>query len=254
MSNDSPSDSSRDSRILLISDLHLTEDRPELTQAFIDFLAREASTGSALYILGDFFNVWLGDDDDRPLRDLISATLRRYSEHGLALYLGHGNRDFLLGEQFANACGATLLQEPYVLEHQGQRYLLLHGDVLCTRDTDYQQFRQLVRNPQWQQTFLSKPLTERRAFAAQARAHSKSMNSNKAADIMDVTQAEVEHLLSEHQLTTMIHGHTHRPNTHHFVHNNVSCQRIVLGDWEQRGWYISLTDTVALLSFPIASA
>jgi UDP-2,3-diacylglucosamine hydrolase len=253
MSRDSSNNSPRDSRILLISDLHLTEDSPELTQAFIDFLAREASTASALYILGDFFNVWLGDDDDRPLRDLISTTLRHYREQGLALYLLHGNRDFLLGEQFTQACGASLLQEPHVLTHQGQRYLLLHGDVLCTRDTDYQLFRTMVRNPQWQQAFLSKPLTERRAFAAQARAQSKSMNSNKAADIMDVTPSEVERLLTEHHLSTMIHGHTHRPNAHHFVHNNVSCQRIVLGDWEQQGWYISLTDTVALLSFAIAA-
>jgi UDP-2,3-diacylglucosamine hydrolase len=239
------------SRVLLISDLHLEEARPELTQAFADFLAREAPTARALYILGDFFNVWLGDDDDRPLRDQISVLLRQYSTQWLAIYLMHGNRDFLLGSQFADACGATVLAEPYLLTHQGQSYLLQHGDALCMLDSDYQQFRQLVRNPIWQQQFISKPLNERRAFAEQARARSKTMNSNKADDIMDVTQAAVEQALQQQKVSTLIHGHTHRPAVHLFEVNDELCQRIVLGDWGTQGWFVEIDKAASLHNFAI---
>lgn len=240
-----------DSRILLISDLHLEEERPQLTQAFLDFLERETPNASALYILGDFFNVWLGDDDDRPLNAVISHALRQHAGRGLAIFLMHGNRDFLLGARFAEASGATLLPEPHVLQHGNQRYLLLHGDVLCTRDTDYLRFRNLVRNPDWQHQFLGKPLAERRAFAEQARATSKSMNSNKAADIMDVTQSEVELQLQHHGLSTMIHGHTHRPWVHQFELKGQPCRRIVLGDWGAAGWYVTLDHEDAVLrQFP----
>jgi UDP-2,3-diacylglucosamine hydrolase len=152
----------------------------------------------------------------------------------------HGNRDFLLGQQFAHAAGATLIQEPYLLEHQGQRYLLLHGDVLCTLDTDYMNFRNMVRKPEWQQAFLTRPLSERRAFAAEARAASKDMNSNKAADIMDVTQQQVIQLLNDYDITTLIHGHTHRPAVHEVIAGDRPCHRIVLGDWDEFGWYVSL--------------
>lgn len=226
------------SRVLLISDLHLEENRPQLTQAFHDFLARETPSASALYILGDFFNVWLGDDDDRPLNADIGGALQHYAAQGLKIYLLHGNRDFLLGEAFARAAGATLLHGPTLIEQAGARYLLLHGDELCTLDTDYQKFRTMVRNPAWQQQFLAQPLAARRAFAEQARATSKSMNSNKAADIMDVTPAEVEKLLSEHHWPVMIHGHTHRPA----VHTLNNTRRIVLGDWGNSLWFVALAD------------
>ncbi|MES2604061.1 MAG: UDP-2,3-diacylglucosamine diphosphatase [Pseudomonadota bacterium] len=239
------------SRVLLISDLHLEEDRPHLTQAFHAFLARETPSAAALYILGDFFNVWLGDDDDRPLNADITSALRRCSDAGLEIYLLHGNRDFLLGEAFALAAGATLLQGPTVIEEAGQRYLLLHGDELCTLDTDYQKFRHMVRNPAWQQQFLTQPLAARRAFADQARATSKTMNSNKAADIMDVTPAEVERLLKEQQqngtLPVMIHGHTHRPAVHEFAIEGHNARRIVLGDWGDSLWYAALHHGSALL-------
>lgn len=241
------------SRVLLISDLHLEEAFPARTQAFLDFLHRETPSASALYILGDFFNVWLGDDDDRPLKDLITQTLREQATAGLGIFLLHGNRDFLLGQHFADAAGASLIEEPYLLEHLGQRYLLLHGDVLCTRDSDYMNFRAMVRNPQWQQEFLARPLAERRAFAAQARATSKSMNSNKAADIMDVTPQEVLRLLEHYGVTLMIHGHTHRPAIHEVSADTRHCHRIVLGDWDQFGWYVSLEGGALpeLRQFPI---
>jgi len=239
----------RPARLLLISDLHLEEARPELTAGF---LAREGPHAQALYILGDLFNVWIGDDDDRPLRATVTAALKQQAAQGLAVYLMHGNRDFLLGEAFAREAGAALLHEPHLLQHQGRRYLLLHGDVLCTRDTDYLNFRAMVRNPTWQQQFLARPLTERRAFAEQARAHSKTMNSNKAADIMDVTPDEVERELRQHGVTTMIHGHTHRPAVHSLDVDGAACQRIVLGDWSDHGWYASVSDAGAeLVQFPL---
>jgi len=242
---------SRNKRILLISDLHLEEARPQLTRAFVEFLERETADASALYILGDFFNVWLGDDDDRPLNATIAHALKQCSDRGVDVYLMHGNRDFLLGRAFARAAGATLLAEPHVLEHEGQRYLLLHGDALCTLDTDYQQFRTMVRNPAWQQQFVSRPIAERRAFAEQARATSKSMNSNKAADIMDVTPAEVDVLLREFGVTTMIHGHTHRPAVHEFMLDGTDWKRVVLGDWGDQGWFVTLGDSPQLQRFPI---
>lgn len=254
--------------ILLISDLHLDPARPGLTRAFFDFLEKTAggtlekaargalatTTGQAgaLYILGDFFNVWIGDDDDAPLGHEVSAALKRLSDSGTAVFLMHGNRDFLLGEQYAKECGATLIHEPYILESGDQQYLLLHGDALCTRDTGYMAFRSMVREPSWQQQFLAKPLDERRAFAAQARAQSRSMSSNKPEDIMDVTQSEVERVLREAGITTLIHGHTHRPAVHKLALSGKTGTRIVLGDWGTQGWYVRISGgSPALVNFAL---
>jgi UDP-2,3-diacylglucosamine hydrolase len=226
--------------ILLISDLHLQTGRPELTRAFLAFIASRASQASALYILGDLFNVWIGDDDDAPLCSEVSAALKQLANSGTAVYLLHGNRDFLLGAAYAAACGATLVDEPYLLSHLGQNYLLMHGDVLCTRDEDYQNFRAMVRDARWQQQFLARSLAERRAFAEQARSQSKSMSSNKSSDIMDVTQSAVEQVLVEHATPIMIHGHTHRPALHQFTLNDQLYERLVIGDWDQYGWFVEL--------------
>jgi UDP-2,3-diacylglucosamine hydrolase len=243
---------SRPDTILLISDLHLEPARPGLVHAFLHFLATTATEARALYILGDFFNVWVGDDDDTPLYVELSQALRQLSERGTAVYLMHGNRDFLLGERYAAACHATLITEPYVLEYGERRYLLTHGDALCTRDTGYMAFRQLVRNPQWQADFLAKPLADRRAFAQQARAESKSMSSNKAEQIMDVTQEEVEKLLEAYGISTLIHGHTHRPAVHPAARD--TGQRIVLGDWHELGWCVRIdANGAALQSFPLVT-
>jgi UDP-2,3-diacylglucosamine hydrolase len=231
---------SRPDRILLISDLHLEEARPELTRALLSFLDKEASTASALYILGDLFNVWIGDDDDRSLNQLVTSALKQHAAAGLAIFVMHGNRDFLLGDSFAENSGATLIKDPHVLKHGLHSYLLMHGDLLCTGDEAYLAFRAKVRDPQWQQAFLASSLAERRVFAEQARATSKSMNSNKSDEIMDVTQAEVETQLLKHGISTLIHGHTHRPDIHEFELQGKLYRRIVLGDWGQQLWFIAL--------------
>ncbi|HEY0963331.1 MAG TPA: UDP-2,3-diacylglucosamine diphosphatase [Pseudomonadales bacterium] len=247
MTPKSPPDS-----VLLISDLHLDPERPGLTRAFFHFLERAArgalahssSPAGALYILGDFFNVWIGDDDDAALCGDVAHALKQLADAGTAVYLMHGNRDFLIGERWAQACGAKLIHEPYVLQNGNARFLLMHGDALCTRDTDYMAFRAMVRDPAWQQAFLARPLGERRAFAEQARARSKTMSSNKPDDIMDVTPSEVDRVLGEHEMTMLIHGHTHRPAVHDL---SGARQRIVLGDWDVRGWYVQIVDGRASL-------
>lgn len=223
--------------VLLISDLHLDPARPELTRAFCTFLDSIARKAGALYILGDFFNVWIGDDDDAALCGEVAAAVKRLADSGTAVYLMHGNRDFLMGEAWAQACGATLIHEPYLLQQGGKQFLLLHGDGLCTRDSDYMAFRTMVRDPRWQQTFLARPLADRRAFAEQARAKSKTMSSNKPDDIMDVTPSEVDRMLADSKVTTLIHGHTHRPAIHELAGGRT---RIVLGDWDTRGWFVRI--------------
>src|SRR5690606_30259427 len=193
--------------ILLISDLHLEEARPDLARAFFHFVEQVAGSARALYILGDFFNLWIGDDAATEFHLGIAAALARLSQAGTAVFLMHGNRDFLLGEHFARAGGASLIAEPQALDMDGRRYLLLHGDSLCTQDSDYQRFRCMVRDPAWQQAFLARALDERQAFATQARAQSKAMSSNKPADIMDVCEADVISLLISLGNTVLVLGH-----------------------------------------------
>ncbi|MBN4053597.1 UDP-2,3-diacylglucosamine diphosphatase [Haliea sp. AH-315-K21] len=230
-----------DKPILFISDLHLEPGRPDISQAFFSFLDAFAVKAQALYILGDFFNLWLGDDHVTELSTQIAGKLHALSNAGVAIKLMHGNRDFLMGESFAQSCGAELIQEPYLLDAFDQQILLLHGDVLCTRDHDYMSFRQMVRDPKWQQEFLSRPIDERIEFATKARKQSQSMSSNKAADIMDVTPADVTKTMLKHNIITLIHGHTHRPAVHEHPKVYESAVRMVLGDWDDGGWYISWT-------------
>ncbi len=227
--------------ILFISDLHLQPDRLDICQAFFQFLHSQAVNAQALYILGDFFEVWLGDDHNTALSDQVAEALRSLSAQGVAIRLMHGNRDFLIGETFTQACGGELIHEPFLLKAFDQKVLLMHGDVLCTRDTDYMEFRQMVRNPDWQQKFLALSIKERIAFAEKARAASKSMSSNKADDIMDVTPEAVADVMRQHQVDTLIHGHTHRPGSHNITLDSGHKQRLVLGDWDQSAWYISWT-------------
>lgn len=220
---------------LFISDLHLDESRPAITRAFFDFLDQKASYADALYILGDFFEVWVGDDDDAPFNLQI---VERLSQLQTPIYFMVGNRDFLVGEQFSRETGATLLADPSVIDLYGSQVLLMHGDSLCTSDTEYMAFRQQARSPQWQEALLSKPLEERRAIAKQLREQSKSMNSLKAEDIMDVTPEEVIKVMEEAGVSTLIHGHTHRPCRHPLEINGQTAERIVLGDWCQKLWWI----------------
>ncbi|MDO3384013.1 UDP-2,3-diacylglucosamine diphosphatase [Gilvimarinus algae] len=237
---------------LFISDLHLHASRPEATQVFYDLLEGKARNAQALYILGDFFDVWIGDDDDEPLGQAVADQLRRLSDSGTAVYLMHGNRDFLLGEAFAKRAGATLLQDPSVIDLYGRRALLLHGDSLCTRDAEYMGLRQQLRSNEWQAQILAQPLAARRAFAAGLRAKSKTMNSSKPEDIMDVTPEAVVELMLEHQVDLMIHGHTHRPDRHSIALGSGQGERIVLGDWHDHAWCLSADkQSLRLESWPI---
>lgn len=224
---------------LFIADLHLHEERPEITRAFLHFLKNSAPTAEALYILGDFFDAWIGDDDDAPLITEIADALIRLTCNGTQLFLMHGNRDFLLGQEFANKVGAQLMPEGTIIDLYGCPTLLLHGDSLCTLDHAYQAFRQHVRTPEWQAQILTQPLAARRILAQQIRTESKSMNSLKAEDIMDVTPAEVVRVMSEAKVLRLIHGHTHRPARHLLRVNQQDAERIVLGDWHTQAWCLT---------------
>ncbi len=243
--------------MLLISDLHLEPDREDISRSLFDLLRNRATAHEELYILGDLFEVWIGDDDVNPLAEQVAGELRKLSTTGTKVFLMHGNRDFLLGQDFARRCGATLLDEPHLLKIGEQRFALLHGDVLCTGDTDYMEFRALVRTPDWQTTFLAKSLPERRLIAQQARTQSALTTSNKAMAIMDVSTVEVDNLMQDLQVTTLIHGHTHRPAVHTMalqpiIRGHSSGQRVVLGDWNSQGWCVELSASgVNLQHFPL---
>lgn len=222
---------------LFISDLHLDPSRPAVTRAFLDLLKGEATKADALYILGDFFEAWVGDDDDNPLIAEVSSALKALSDSGTACYIMHGNRDFLIGEAFCLQSGCTLLADPFVAELYGKPVLLMHGDSLCTGDEGYMAFRAQARSPEWQQQILALPLDDRRALAKQLRESSMEANSNKAEDIMDVTPAEVINEMEQAGVDLLIHGHTHRPAIHD-LDNPASSKRIVLGDWHDTGWLL----------------
>lgn len=223
---------------LFISDLHLHESRPQITRAFFHFLHTQAINAESLYILGDFFDAWIGDDDDAELPQQVANELLALTRNGVTIYFMHGNRDFLLGDSYAKKSGMIIIPEGTVIDLYGTATLLVHGDALCTDDKDYQAFRAMVRSPQWQQQVLAQPLAARRALAAQLRDKSQSMNSLKAADIMDVTPAEVVKQMEEAKVQVMIHGHTHRPARHKLLANNRPAERIVLGDWHDFAWCI----------------
>ena len=219
---------------LFISDLHLSEQTPSIETGLNDLITRERGVES-LVILGDFFEAWVGDDDDAPLALRTKELLRQVSLAGCEILVCRGNRDFMLGEQFAADIGGTLLADVTAMEIAGAPALVLHGDTLCTDDADYQQFRTLVHSPDWQAEMMEKSIGERRELALQLRALSIDAASNKAEDIMDVNQKAVAELMIHHGVTTMIHGHTHRPARH----NLSSGERIVLGDWtNQQGWLL----------------
>lgn len=219
---------------LFISDLHLDKSRPQIVDLFREFLRGDARRARALYILGDLFESWIGDDDDSGLAAEIAVALADLRSHGVSINFMHGNRDFLLGADYAARAGMSLLSDPTIVELDGERTLLMHGDTLCTDDVDYQRFRTIVRDPAWQKQFLAKPLAERRAFAAQARGESRKQTAMKASEIMDVNQDAVVAALRAHGVRRMIHGHTHRPATHRFDLDARDAERIVLGDWYEQ--------------------
>jgi UDP-2,3-diacylglucosamine hydrolase len=235
------------SSTLFISDLHLDPARPAVTGALAGFLEQHRNC-TALYILGDLFESWVGDDDDTALADEVRGLLRRFTDSGPALFIMQGNRDFLLGEAFCRATGARLLPDPSVISLCGIPTLLMHGDSLCTADIDYQAFRRTSRDPAWQRDVLGRSLQQRRDLASQLRQMSKTANSNKAEDIMDVSPAEVRDKLREYRVRQLIHGHTHRPARH----EHPDGVRWVLGDWDRDGWVLEVTsEGISLNKFPI---
>jgi len=220
---------------LFIADLHLDPARPAITDLFLDFLATEARAASALYILGDLFEAWIGDDDDAPHHRPVVAALRDLSTQDTAVHVAHGNRDFLLGAGFAAASGAQLLGEQTVIDLFGTPTLLMHGDTLCTDDTAYLAFRAQVRDPDWQHEFLATPLAERRQIAQGLRERSAASTRDKPAEIMDVNAAAVAQTMRAAGVHQLIHGHTHRPAIHEFELDGEPARRIVLGDWYTQG-------------------
>ena len=227
---------------LFISDLHLQPSQPRILQAGLEFLRTTARGAEALYILGDLFEVWVGDDDDAAWLPELRDTLNALHQAGTRLYFLHGNRDFLLGKNFAAQCGFELLPEAVVIDLYGRKTLLMHGDTLCTEDREYLAMRAQLHNPLWQQAALSKSLAERRQLAAALRMESKSAGAQKSAEIMDVTPDEVMRVMEQHGVDLLIHGHTHRPARHSLSVSGPSgvkpAERIVLGDWGNQLWYL----------------
>ena len=238
---------------LFISDLHLEESRPDITGAFLGFLKEKAAGAEKLFILGDFFEAWIGDDERTPLQEQIASALKDVSESGTDVFLMHGNRDFLIGEDFCNRAGAALLDDPTVIDLYGTPALLMHGDSLCTADVEYQKFRASMRNPQMQKMMLARPLEDRQQMARQLRQMSMAKNQGKAEDIMDVTPDEVVNELENHGVQLMIHGHTHRPAVHQLQANGQKAHRIVLGDWDQHIWWLEANpgQTPELMKAPL---
>jgi UDP-2,3-diacylglucosamine hydrolase len=220
---------------LFISDLHLDPGDPALLRQFHAFLQSDARGADALYILGDLFEAWLGDDDPEPLARDVVAALRALADAGVPCFLMHGNRDFLIGERFCRETGATLLPDGTVVELYGERVLLMHGDALCTDDVGYQRLRRIVRNPAVLWILRHLPLERRRALAGRLRAGSRAHVGNTAPEIMDVNARAVAEAFRAAGVGTLVHGHTHRPGVHEFELDGAPVRRIVLGDWYVQG-------------------
>ncbi|AXV64759.1 UDP-2,3-diacylglucosamine diphosphatase [Pseudoalteromonas lipolytica] len=226
-----------------IADLHLTENRPDITAAFFDFLDDKIINDDvdALYILGDFFEVWVGDDYQTTLSERVAAHLRQAAESGTELFFIHGNRDFIMRDGYANSANMTLLPEQVVIDLYGTPTVLLHGDEMCTQDIEYQKFRKKSRGWWWPKLMLAMPLWYRKKIARNAREKSKQSQAGKALEILDVTEEAVLAMFKKHHVANMIHGHTHRPNVHQYTVNGKTLIRTVLGDWYEQGSYLRVT-------------
>ena len=235
-----------------ISDLHLQENRPDITEAFLNFLENTASQAEKLYILGDLFEAWIGDDYQNSFISEIQSALLRTNKTTKIFFL-HGNRDFLIGSEFASSSGLELLNDPTIEEMFGKNVLLMHGDLLCIEDHDYQAFRKNSRDPKWQDEFLKKSIQERQEIAKNLRTISKEATGIKKEEIMDVSTTEVIKRMETSSVSLLIHGHTHRPKSHKIKVNGQPAERIVLGDWDTSGWYIWMdSNSCELKNFSIS--
>ncbi len=225
------------SRVLFVSDVHLCQEQPAITAGFLTFLVQEASDCCALYLLGDLFEAWIGDDDPNPLHQQIATALAALT---IPVFFVHGNRDFLVGKAYAARCGMHILGDETVIHHFGHHILVMHGDTLCTDDKGYQRLRQYVHRRWLQKLFLALPLTLRQRIAQRMRQGSSSANSKKTLTLMDVNTETVKETLSRHHVSLLIHGHTHRPAIHDLDVDRHPAQRFVLGDWQQHGSYVVL--------------
>src|SRR5580658_3127097 len=225
---------------LLVSDLHLGAGFEPAIEQFGEFLATSAAAAETLYILGDLFESWVGDDDRSAAAERVCGALRGLSEAGVPCFVLHGNRDFLLGPGFAARTGCRLLADPVVADFDGERVLLTHGDALCTDDHAYQELRTMVRNPAWQRRFLALPLAHRETLAGEVRAGSRRHTARTVPNIMDVNPAAVAAAFRAARVRRMIHGHTHRPGVHDGTIDGAAVQRIVLGAWYEQGSYLRL--------------
>ena len=228
---------------LFISDLHLDPERPAVTELFLDLLNTRARNTDAIYILGDLFEAWIGDDDHSPMNQAVCKGLGDCASAGVPVFVMHGNRDFLLGEEFAKASSCTLLDDPALIDLYGTPTLLMHGDMLCTDDTEYMSFRSMVRDPQWQAELLSKSLQERQMIASGMRNQSRQQTGGKPESIMDVNDEAVREVMSTYNVQRLIHGHTHRPAVHDLLLADTPAQRIVLGDWYEQGSLLECTSS-----------
>jgi len=232
-----------------IADLHLTQSRPDISACFLRFLKHDAVHAQKLYILGDLFETWVGDDDDSPFVKTIAAALKTLSSFGTQIFFIHGNRDFLMGNRFAKKSGMILLPEVDLIDLYGRDVVIMHGDTLCTRDIDYQAFRVKSRTWWWQFMVKSLPLFVRKKIAKSYREKSATATAQKSSDIMDVTPSEVVNCLTKYHSQLLIHGHTHRPDIHEITANGEKAQRIVLGDWYEQGAWLKVTpDSIELLN------
>jgi len=223
---------------LFVSDVHLDASEPRAIEQFLGFLERHAARAEALYILGDLFETWVGDDDASADKRLVGAALHTLTARGVACFVLHGNRDFLLGREFCERTGCRLLTDPIVAEFDGERVLLTHGDALCTDDHPYQELRSIVRTPHWQRRFLALPLADRELLADQARAGSRQHTSRTIPYIMDVNDGAVAAAFRATGVRRIIHGHTHRPGIHEMLIDGEPARRIVLGAWYEQGSYL----------------
>lgn len=233
---------------LFIADIHLGNEHPEISQRFVEFLQQQAVAAEALYILGDLFEVWIGDDAVQPEHQPAIDALKALTDSGTPVYVMHGNRDFLLAREFEQMTGCRLISDPLLIDLYGSPTLLMHGDSLCTDDTEYMQMRGQLRSPAWQQQFLGASIEQRLQIARQYRDESRNRSQNKTLEIMDVNANAVITTMREQSVTQLIHGHTHRPAVHELEIDGHAAKRIVLGDWYSQNSSLHCDETGCRLS------